>query len=88
MSGDLESGIRRAVKNGFLWLALNKDWDGPNWTVSYRTTDSNTIRSVKSPDPVEALHKALRGGGKAVSERRPAGIEGAVKRRHDDRDLI
>lgn len=62
MSDPLEALIRKAVRNGFLSLTLNKDWEGDKWHVTYRNTDTHAIQSFKGVDPVETMKMALRGG--------------------------
>lgn len=62
MSDPLEALIRKAVRNGFLSLTLNKDWEREKWHVSYRNTDTLTIQNCKGDDPVETMKMALRAG--------------------------
>lgn len=62
MSGDLEREVRTAVKNGFLFMSMNKDWTRELWHVDYRTTDSLQYQRVSDSDPVNAMLKALRAG--------------------------
>ena len=70
MSADpLEALIRKAIRNGFLSLTLNKDWNGEDkWHVSYRNTDNTSVQNFKSRDPVEAMKMALRAGLRDVAE--------------------
>ena len=69
MSADpLEALIRKAVRNGFLSLTLNKDWNGEDkWHVSYRNTDNTSVQNFKNRDPVEAMKMALRAGLRDVT---------------------
>ena len=68
MSADpREALIRKAIRNGFLSLTLNKDWNGEDkWHVSYRNTDTTTVQNFKDRDPVEAMKMALRAGIREV----------------------
>ena len=69
MSADpLEALIRKAVRNGFLSLNLNKDWgDEDKWHVSYRNVENTTVQNFKARDPVEAMKMALRAGIRDVT---------------------
>lgn len=62
MSGDLERELRAAIKNGFLFLSMAKDFQKEEWIVNYRTTDSLQYQSVRDADPADAMMKALRAG--------------------------
>jgi len=66
MSDALEAEIRKAVRNGFLSLTLNKDWEGDKWHVTYRNTDTHNVQSFKGVDPVDTMKLALRAGYRDV----------------------
>lgn len=88
MSDPLEALIRKAVRNGFLSLTLNKDWEGDKWHVTYRNTDTHNVQSFKGVDPVDTMKLALRAGVREVQAApKPEPIPEPVKRRRGA-DLI
>lgn len=88
MSDALEAEIRKAVRNGFLSLTLNKDWEGDKWHVTYRNTDTHNVQSFKGVDPVDTLKLALRAGYRDVKAAPPPPpVDAPVKRRRGA-DLI
>lgn len=90
MSDPLEALIRKAVRNGFLSLTLNKDWNGEDkWHVSYRNTDNTTVQNFKNRDPVEAMKMALRAGIRDVDvQPAKADVPAPESKRRRGADLI
>lgn len=85
MSIDLERELRSAIKNGFLFLSMAKDWQKDEWIVNYRTTDSLQYQSVRDGDPVSAMSKALRAGTRDSKEQMK---DKPAPRRRDTEDLL
>lgn len=71
MSEPLDAELRTAVKNGFLYLSLSKDWGSENWTAVYRTTGTSETQQVSGPDAVETMRKALRAGTRSEKAAKP-----------------
>lgn len=91
MPDDLETELRRAVRNGLNWVSFHKDWKGAGWTATFRNAGPGSYTDHTDPDPVKALLGALRGAQKSAKGATPAPapeIIAPTRRRRNEDDVL